>query len=304
MDKAARRVGSSGMMLTKKLGLAAICALAGSLVVAGWAFVQSPARAEDQTAAQSSETVTPEPERQTWSFAGPFGTFDRAQLQRGYHVYREVCSNCHSMKFVAFRNLSDPGGPEFSTEQVKALAASFQIDELNDAGEPSKRPGRPSDFFPWIFPNAKAAVATYGALPPDMSLLAKARSYERGFPRFIGDIFTQYQEQGPDYIVSLMTGYSDPPKGTTLSAGQSYNPYFPARKIRMPPPLTDGRVEYTDGTPQTVKQYALDVAAFLQWAAEPKLEERKMVGFRVLVFLIVFAGLLYFVKKKIWADLH
>jgi ubiquinol-cytochrome c reductase cytochrome b/c1 subunit len=137
-----------------------------------------------------------------------------------------------------------------------------------------------------------------------MSLLAKARSYERGFPRFVGDLVTQYQEEGPDYIVSLMGGYRDAPSGVTLGATQYYNIYFPGHKIGMPPPLSDGLVTYTDGSPQTIKQYALDVAAFLEWVAEPKLEERKMIGFRVLVFLIVFAGLLYFVKKKIWADAH
>jgi cytochrome c1 len=291
------------MVFKTKLGLVAAWALAGSLSWAGAAFAQSPPA---QPEAAASETTMPEPDRQTWSFSGPFGTFDRGQLQRGYQVYREVCSTCHSMKFVAFRNLSDPGGPEFSEAQVKALAATFQItDGPNDAGDMFQRPGRPSDYFPWNFPNAKAARAALGgALPPDMSVLAKARGYERGFPRFVGDIFTQYQEEGPDYIVSLLTGYREPPKGLTLSTGQNYDLYFPGHKIGMPPPLEDGRVAYTDGSPQTVKQYALDVTAFLQWVAEPKLEQRKMIGFRVIIFLIVFATLLYFTKKKIWAAAH
>ena len=261
---------------------------------------------ETASASQVSEQENPEPPAQHWSFAGPFGSFDRAQLQRGYKVYKEVCSTCHSMKDMAFRNLSDPGGPGFSEAQVKALAASFTIkDGPNDSGEMFDRPGRPSDTFPWAYANAQAARAALGALPPDMSVLAKARTYERGFPRFIFDVFTQYQEEGPDYIAALLTGYVDPPpKGFTISSGQYYNTYFPGHRIAMPPPLADNKVEYTDGSPQTVKQYALDIAAFLTWVAEPKMEERKMLGFRVILFLLVLSGLLYFTKKKVWANAH
>ncbi|HXW71613.1 MAG TPA: cytochrome c1 [Methylocella sp.] len=235
------------------------------------------------------------PPRQAWSFSGPFGRYDQAQLQRGFQVYREVCSTCHSLKMIAFRNLSDPGGPGFTPEQVKALAASYQIkDGPNDAGEMFDRPGRPSDYFPWMFANPQAAVAALGALPPDMSLLAKARSYERGFPQFLFDPFIQYQEQGPDYIVALLNGYSN-------DNDPNWNEYMPGHKIAMPKPLSDGAVDYTDGAPKTVEQYSKDVAAFLMWTAEPKLEERKQLGFGVLLFLAAYAALLYATKRKIWA---
>jgi cytochrome c1 len=237
----------------------------------------------------------PNPSRQKWSFYGPFGLYDRAQLQRGFQVYREVCSNCHSLELVAFRNLADPGGPGFSQAQVKALAATYKIkDGPNDAGEMFERPGRPSDYFPWNFANEQAARAALGAAPPDMSLLAKARTYERGFPLFLIDPIIQYQEQGADYIDALLNGY-------TNDNDANWNEYFPGHKIAMPKPLSDGVVDYADGSPKTVQQYAQDVAAFLMWAAEPKLEERKRLGFRVLIFLIVYAGLLLLVKKKIWS---
>ena len=237
----------------------------------------------------------PKPPRQEWTFHGFFGRYDQAQLQRGFQVYREVCSNCHSLKLVAFRNLADSGGPGFSDAQVKALAATYQIkDGPNDAGEMFERPGRPSDYFPWNFPNEQAARAALGAVPPDMSLLAKARSYERGFPLFLLDAFTQYQEQGPDYIDALMNGY-------TNDKDPNWNEYMPGHKIAMPKPLSDGVVDYADGSPKTEQQYAKDVSAFLMWAAEPKLEERKRLGFGVLIFLSVYALLLLAVKKKIWS---
>src|SRR5690606_7495677 len=158
---------------------------------------------------------------------------------------------------------------------------------------------------PAPFPNdAAARAANNGTVPPDFSVLAKARTYERGFPWFIFDIFTQYQEQGPDYIAALLQGYEDPPQGFQLPTGTHYNKYFPGHAIAMPPPLTDGQVEYTDGTPTTVEQYAKDVTAFMVWAAEPHMEARKRIGFQVMIFLIVFAGLLYFTKKKVWAGVH
>lgn len=238
----------------------------------------------------------PVPPRQTWSFAGPFGQYDQAQLQRGYEVYQKVCSACHSMNLVAFRDLSEPGGPGFTEAQVKTLAATFQIEDgPNDSGDMFKRPGRPSDPFPSPFANPQAAAAALGVAPPDMSDLAKARSIPRPFPLFIFDLFTQYQEQGPDYIVGIMNGYTD-------ANDPQYNAYFPGHKIAMPKPLSDGAVPYTDGTPQTVEQYSKDVAAFLYWAAEPKLAQRKKLGFQVILFLIVFASLLYFTKKKIWSS--
>ena len=266
-----------------------------ALLVAGTlGAVVAPAMAQE----------APTPPRQTWSFAGPFGTYDQAQLQRGFKIYREVCSNCHSMDLVAFRNLADPGGPGYTEAQVKQIASEYKIKDLNDKGEPIERPGRPADHFPSPFPNELVAKATYGVAPPDMSTLAKARTYQRGFPWFIFDMFTQYQEQGPDYIHAILTGYEQPPKGFSLPPGGNYNKYFPGHNIAMPQPLQDGQVTYTDGTPQTLDQYAKDVAAFLMWAAEPHMVARKRIGFQVMIFLIVFSGLLYFTKKKIWHDVH
>jgi cytochrome c1 len=252
--------------------------------------------------ALAQEQIPPPP--QHWSFAGPFGLYDPQQLQRGFKIYREVCSNCHSLKLLAFRNLADPGGPGFTVAQAAAIAATFEVtDGPNDQGEMYKRPGKISDHFPPPFPNEQAARAALGgALPPDMSDLAKARSYERGFPWFIFDAFTQYQEEGPDYIHAILNGYEEAPPGFTLPPGSNYNKYFPGHAIAMPKPLNDGQVEYTDGTPQTVDQYGRDVAAFLMWASEPKLDERKRLGFQVFVFLIVLTGLLYFSKRRVWED--
>ena len=279
-------------MLLRSFGLAGMAFAA--LLTTGELPTQAAAASADHAAPPAAaETLTPT--RQSWTFAGPFGKFDQAQLQRGFQVYREVCSNCHSLKDIAFRNLTDPDGPGFTDGQVKALAAQYKIkDGPNDAGDMFERPGRPADYFPWAFANEQAARAALGGLPPDMSVLAKARSYERGFPWFVIDAFTQYQEQGPDYIYAILNGY-------TNDKDPNYNAYFPAHHIAMPKPLSDGQVEYTDGSPKTVHQYAKDVASFLMWAAEPKLEARKRTGFRVMIFLIVFAGLLFFVKKKIWA---
>ena len=247
------------------------------------------------------------PPRLSWSFHGPFGTYDQAQLQRGFKVYREVCSTCHSLKLLAFRNLADPGGPDFTEAQAATVAASFQVtDGPNDKGEMFQRPGKLADYFPPPFPNDQAARAALGGgLPPDMSVLAKARSHEAGFPRFIFDAFTQYQEAGPDYIHAILTGYEEqPPAGFALSPGTQYDKYFPGHAIAMPKPLSDGQVEYTDGTPATVDQYAKDISAFLMWAAEPKLDERKRLGFQVFVYLIVLTGLLYFTKRRVWHDVH
>jgi ubiquinol-cytochrome c reductase cytochrome b/c1 subunit len=244
------------------------------------------------------------PSREHWSFHGPFGTYDTGQLQRGFKVYREACSTCHGLKLLAFRNLSDPGGPSFTEPQAVTIASGFQVtDGPNDKGEMFQRPGKIADRFPPPFPNDQAARAALGGgLPPDMSVLAKARGYEAGFPWFIFDAFTQYQEDGPDYIHAILVGYEDPPAGVTLPPGAQYNKFFPGHAIAMPKPLSDGQVEYTDGTPATVDQYGKDVAAFLMWAAEPKLDERKRLGFQVFVFLIVLTGLLYFTKKRVWHD--
>ena len=251
----------------------------------------SSSEARPVEAANGNEPAIPE--MLDWSFTGIFGRYDLAQLQRGYKVYKEVCSNCHSMKLVAFRNLEDIG---YSAAQVKALAATFQIDDgPNDKGEMYKRPGRPADYFPSPFPNDEAAAAAYGKAPPDMSDLAKARGWERGFPMFLVDFFTQSEEaEGPDYIHAVLLGYTKPDD-------IKYNIYLPNHKIAMPKPLSDGQVQYDDGAPETVDQYGKDAGAFLMWAAEPKLQERKAMGFRVLIFLTLFAGLLFFVKKRIWA---
>jgi ubiquinol-cytochrome c reductase cytochrome c1 subunit len=252
---------------------------------------------------------TPVPPRQKWSFQGPFGTFDRAQLQRGFKVYREVCASCHGLSYVAFRNLSEPGGPQFSEAQVKALAAEYKIqDGPNEAGDMFERAGRAADRFPSPFPNENAAAASNGGkAPPDLSLMAKARTYERGFPWFITDVFTQYSENGADYLVALLNGYEEPPAGFQVPQGGHYNHYFPGHIIAMPKPLSDGQVEYPKNeagqpqVPETVSQYAHDVTAFLTWTAEPHLEARKRLGFQVMLFLLVLSGLLYFTKKKVWA---
>ena len=246
--------------------------------------------------------------REQWSFAGPFGTYDKAQLQRGFKVYREVCSACHSLKQVSFRNLAEGGGLGYTEDQAKTIAADYTVtDGPNDEGDMFERPGILADKFPSPFPNEQAARASNGgAYPPDFSLLAKARAAHRGFPWFIFDAFTQYQEQGPDYIHALLTSYDEEvPEGVTIPEGKHYNPAFlSGNAIGMAQPITDEAVEYTDGTPMTVDQYARDVAAFMMWAAEPHLEERKKIGFRVMIFLIVFAGMLYFTKKKLWRNVE
>ncbi len=251
-------------------------------------------QATDKNASEAANGTEAEiPPSLAWSFGGVFGYYDTAQLQRGYQVYKEVCSNCHSMKLVAFRNLLALG---YNEGQIKALAASYQVEDgPNDKGEMYKRPGRPSDSFPSPFPNVEAAAAAYGKAPPDMSDLAKARGWERGFPAFIFDFFTQSEEtEGPTYIDAVLHGYTkaDDPK---------YNIYMPNHKIAMPKPLSDGQVDYADGSPKTLDQYSKDVSAFLMWAAEPKLEQRKAMGLRVMIFLVVFATLLFFIKKRVWA---
>lgn len=256
---------------------------------------------EAHNAAAPTHFPIDEPKEMDWSFAGPFGTYDKAQLQRGLKVYKEVCSACHSMNLVSFRTLEGLG---YSEAQVKSFAAEYTIhDGPNDAGDMFDRPGKPSDYFPAPFANEAAAAASNGgAAPPDMSLLAKARGVERGFPRFVFDIFTQYAQGGPDYIHSLLTGYDEtPPAGMVIPEGTHYNPYFMSGvSLKMPKPLSDGQVTYDDGSPQTVDQYSRDVSAFLMWAAEPHMEDRKKTGFRVLVFLLLFGTLMYLTKRKVW----
>jgi cytochrome c1 len=278
-------------------------AAARSISIAALALLAllAPALAQEHS---HEDTLTPPKNR--WSFAGPFGKFDRGQLQRGLKVYREVCSVCHGLKMIAFRNLADPGGPGFTTAQAEAIAAEYKVqDGPNDQGEMFERPGRLADYFPAPFPNDQAARARYNAVPPDLSVIAKARGYERGFPYWLLDMLTQYQEHGVDYITALLQGYEDkPPAGVTLPPGSFYDEYFPGHTIVMPPPLSDKRVDYTDGSPTTVEQYSKDIAAFLMWTAEPHLEQRKRVGMQVFIFLVVLAGLLYFTKKKVWREVE
>ena len=220
-----------------------------------------------------------------WSFDGPFGTFDRGALQRGFQVYKEVCAACHSMKLLSYRNLRDIG---FSEAAVKAIAAEYQVmDGPNDEGEMFERPAVPSDRFKSPFANDKAArAANNGALPVDLSLVAKSR------------------KGGADYLHALLTGYEDPPSGFQLAEGMQYNKYFPGHQIAMPAPLNEGQIEYADGTKATVGQMARDVSEFLMWAAEPKLEDRKRLGLKVVLFLLLLTGLFYAAKRKVWADLH
>lgn len=283
------------MMNTFVAGLLTLAILGGATTVAV---------AEDKTpVAENATPVYPlkEPREQKWTFAGPFGYYDKAQLQRGLKVYAEVCSACHSMNLVPFRTLGDLG---YSDAQVKTFAANYETqDGPNPQGEMYTRKALPSDHFPAPFPNAEAAAAANnGATPPDFSLIAKAREVERGFPRFIFDIFTQYQENGPDYIYSLLTGYEAPPAGFQVPPNGHYNPYFHAAAVlAMPKPLSDGQVTYDDGSPQTVDQYAHDVSSFLMWAAEPHMEERKHTGFMVMVFLLIFTVLIYLVKRSVYA---
>ena len=294
------------------MSLVSLSRLSRVIAVAGLiAGVALPAcAAEDQNKEGGTEVTeheAPVPPRQSWAFSGYFGKYDKAQLQRGFRVFREVCSNCHSANLIAFRNLAEAGGPEFSEGQVKALAAEYKIkDGPNDAGDMFERPGRPSDHWPAPFANANAArAANGGGLPPDMSVLAKARDVHNPFPKFVINAlpFFAYQEGGVDYIASLLTGYSDPPASVKLDAGQYYNHFMPGGKIAMPPPLVgDGQIEYTDGTPATMHQYAKDVAAYLMWMSEPKLDQRKRTGFRAVIFLAILSALLYLTKRRVWAN--
>ena len=278
-------------------GLAAI-----GFVLAGTAGVAMAAE-EAHNAAEPTHFPIHKPKEMDWTFAGPFGTYDKGQLQRGLKIYKEVCSACHSMNLVAFRTLEDLG---YSEAQVKAFAAEYEVqDGPNGEGEMFTRKALPGDHFPSPFPNTvAAAVANNGAAPPDFSLIAKARGVERGFPTFVFDIFTQYASNGPDYIHALLTGYDEqPPAGMEVAEGTHYNPYFIAGKsLAMAKPLSDGQVTYEDGSPETVEQYSRDIATFLMWAAEPHLEARKQTGFAVMIFLVLFAGLVYATKRKVWAN--
>ena len=253
---------------------------AGALLLA----LTGPSAAEDASGTPANNNHAPEIARQSWSFTPPFGTYDNAQLQRGFQVYKDVCANCHSMRLLSYRNLGEPGGPEFSPKAVEVLASQAQVtDGPNEKGEMFQRPARPSDRFRSPFANEQLArLANNGALPPDLSVIAKARP------------------GGPDYVYALLTGYRPAPQGFALAEGMHYNATFPGHQIAMAPPLSDGVVAYTDGTKRIVDNYARDVSAFLMWAAEPKLEERHTVGARVMIFLIVFLAIMYLAKRVVW----
>jgi ubiquinol-cytochrome c reductase cytochrome c1 subunit len=228
----------------------------------------------------------PEPPHQQWPFEGVFGTYDTAASQRGFQVYKEVCSACHAVKHLAFRNLEEIG---YTEDQVKGIAAQYQVtDGTNDEGQMFQRPARPSDPIPGPFPNDQAArAANNGALPPDLSLITKAR------------------EGGPDYVYAILNGFKDPPTGFKVNEGMYYNQYFTGHQIKMPPPLTQtDQLKYADGTQATVPQTSHDVVSFLSWAAEPNLNDRHRIGFKVILFLIIATGVFYAAKRKIWSRIH
>lgn len=246
----------------------------------------------------------PKPPAQDWSFMGIFGTYDKAELQRGFQVFKQVCANCHSMNLMAFRNLADLG---YNEDEIKAIAAEYQVqDGPNDDGDMFERAATPADRWPAPFPNDKAAAsANGGSAPPDLSLMAKARGSG-------GDSavrFSMLQPSGfpigADYLYALLTGYEEhAPEGISIPEGKYYNHYFPGHAIAMAPPLADDAVEYGDGTPATVNQMAHDVSVFMNWISEPELNERKNLGVKVMLFLIVLTIMLYALKRKIWANVH
>ena len=280
-------------MLNTKTLLAALALVAG---------IATPVLAQDSHA-------TPHIEKQTWSFAGIFGTYDENQLQRGFQVFREVCSSCHSARLIAFRNLAEAGGPGFSEEQVKALAAEYEV--ADPTAEGGVRTAVPADRWPSPFPTEQdARDANGGALPPDFSVLAKARGVKEEGLWWVLNYFTGYSEGGPDYIHALLNGYhEEAPEEFELAEGKYYNDYFPGHAIGMAPPLSDEQVTYevAEGqaeVPLTVQQYSTDVAAFMMWMAEPHLAGRKQTGFVVLLFLVLFAGLMYATKRRIWQGIE
>jgi ubiquinol-cytochrome c reductase cytochrome c1 subunit len=279
------------------------------VLLAGMLALSAPA-----FAAEAGAEIKKEP----WSFAGPFGTYDENQLQRGFQVFREVCSSCHSANLLAFRNLGEPGGPGFTEGQVKALAAEYEV--VDAEAEGGRRPAVAADRWPSPFASEQEARdANGGSLPPDFSVIAKARGTTQPFPWWILNYFTPYAEGGPDYIHALLTGYHEEVPETAphnsdgtpfvLPEGKYYNDYFPGHAIGMAPPLADGSVTYVAAegeseVPQTLDQYSRDVSAFLMWMAEPHLVSRKESGLRVIAFLILFAGLMWFVKQKLWARIE
>jgi len=246
-----------------------------AMTVAGLFAIPGGAAAED----------APKPPGQKWSFDGIFGTPNLASAQRGFQVYSEVCSTCHAMHLLHYRDLTGLG---LNEAEVKAIASTFTVPQgLDDQGVPKDGPGTPANQFRSPFPNEKAArAANNGAYPPDLSLIINAR------------------EDGADYVYGVLTGYAEAPSGFTMQEGMNYNRVFPGHQIAMPKPLDDGRVTYSDGTPTTVDQMARDVVTFLHWASNPEEAERKAMGVRVILFLILLAGVTYAVKRKVWSDVH
>ncbi len=280
----------------RKIGAAVACSAA---LAAASSFAE-PARA-------AGEAI--DIPRQEWTFSGMTGYFDRAQLRRGYLVYKNVCASCHGMRQLYYRNLSEPGGPEFSEARMREFAAEALVrDGPNEDGEMFERPGTPADKFVSPYPNEQAAaVANGGAIPPDLSVMAKARAIAGANSWYVEpfywaqDVLTGYQEQGADYLYALLIGYRDtPPEDFNLLPGLYYNDYFPGHQIAMPQPLYPDMVPYEDGTEATVENYAKDLTAFMMWAAEPTMEERKKMGLSVMIYLSIFALLLYLSKRTLW----
>jgi len=235
----------------------------------------APALAQDEA---------PVPPHQEWSFQGPFGTYNLADAQRGFQVYKDVCSNCHSMNNLHYRDLAGIG---LSEGQIKAIAASVQVpDGVDDQGNPKEGPGTPASMFRAPFPNEEAAKAALKVAPPDLSNIINAREY------------------GPDYVYAILNGFSSPPPGFKLAEGSNYNEYFPGHQIAMPQPLHGGDVTFADGAPNTIPAEAHDVVTFLAWASDPNMVQRKQIGWRVVLFLVVMTGLTYAVKRKVWADVE
>ena len=285
-----------------KTGLAAL------LLTVAFAAGTGPAVAADAEGGHA--TI----ERQKWTFGGLLGKFDDAQLQRGFRVYMEVCSRCHGLSRIHFRNLAEPGGPGFPEAAVKSLAATFQYDDApNEQGKIGKRPGLLTDRLPSPYKNEQEArYAQNGALPPDLSLITKARAADADKPFYrvpdlmLRDIASGYQEGGADYVYAYITGYAEPPKDMKMGDFMNYNKAFPGHQTAMPNPFLggDGLVKYDDGTPTTVDNYARDVVTFLAWAGDPRLEERKRMGLLVMLYLLITAVLFGLAKRRIWRSVH